>query len=83
MGSCKAPGVSIKWDFDGGWDATVLQGERKGQAVKSKIENLTLRKWTAADAVHRYGVDFGSATQEQRRQATFDFLELHMQRVLE
>jgi len=63
--------VSIKRGFDGGWDATVLQGERMGQAIKSKVENLTLRQWTAADTVHRYGVDFGSATQEQRKQATF------------
>ena len=81
-GNCKAPGVSIKWDFDGGWEATVLQGERKGQTVKSKVEKLNLEKWNAVDVVHHYGVDFGSATQEQRKQATFDFLELHMQRVM-
>ena len=81
-GDCKAPGVSIKWDADGAWKATVLQGEQKGQTFKATVEKLSLAKWTAVDAVHNYGVDFESATQEQRKQATFDFLELHMQRVM-
>jgi len=29
-GNCRAPGVRIDWDFDGGWEATVLHGGNEG-----------------------------------------------------
>ena len=82
-GNCAAPGVYIQWDFFvGAWEATILRGEQQGETCKSKVEKLTTEKWTAADAVHHYGTDFESATPGQLRQATFHFLELHMQRTL-
>jgi hypothetical protein len=81
-GNCAAPGVRIQWDFEGAWEATMLRGEQQGQTCKSMVEKLNLDKWTAADAVHHYGTDFGSATPKQLKQATFDFLELHMQRLV-
>ena len=76
------PGVRIQWDFEDAWEATILEGEQKGQTCMSRVEKLTLENWTAADAVHHYGTDFESATPEQRKQATFHFLELHIQRLL-
>lgn len=81
-GNCAAPGVRIVWDFAGAWVATILEGEQKGKTVKSFVEKLTLEKWTAVDDVHHYGTDFESATPQQRKQATFHFLELHLQRRL-
>ena len=81
-GNCAAPGVRIQWDFAGAWEATILRGEQAGQTCKSRVEKLTAEKWTAADAVHNYGIDFESATPDLVRQATFQFLELHMQRTL-
>ena len=81
-GNCAAPGVCIQWDFAGAWEATILRGEQKGQTCKSRVETLTPEKWTVADAVHHYGTYFESATPEQRNQATFHFLELHIQRLL-
>ena len=56
--------------------------DQKGQTCKSRVETLTPDKWTVADAVHNYGTDFESATPWQLKQATFHFLELHMQRAL-
>ena len=81
-GNCAAPGVRIQWDFAGAWEATILRGEQAGQTCKSRVEKLTAEKWTAADAVHHYGTDFESATPGGLKQATFHFLELHMQRAL-
>ena len=81
-GNCAAPGVRILWDFGGAWEATILEGELKGKTVKSFVEKLTLDKWTAADEVHHYGPDFKPATRKQLKKETFQFLELHLQRLL-
>ena len=83
MGNCAVPGVRIQWDFDDTWEATILEGEHKGHTCKSVVEKLTLDKWAAVDAVHHYGTAFESATPEQRKQAAFHFLELHIQRLLD
>ena len=80
-GNCLAPGVHIRWDFEGAWEATFLEGERKGKTVKSRVEKLTPEKWATVDAVHHYGTDFLAATPAQMKQATYHFLELHMQNV--
>ena len=82
MGICAVPGVSIQWVFDGTWEASLLEGEQQGQTCKSHVDKLSPDKWAVADAVHNYGTDFESATPEQRKQATFHFLELHIQRLL-
>ena len=42
------------------------------------MTKLTPEKWAAADAAHHYGVEFDVATPEQRKRATYDFLERHM-----
>ncbi len=81
-GNCAAPGVIIRWDFDGAWEATILRGEQKGQTCKSKVAKLTAEKWAVVDKVHHYGTDFASATPEERKKATWHFLELHMQGAL-
>ena len=81
-GNCAAPGVRIQWDFNGAWEATILEGEQQGNTCKSVVEKLTLEKWASADAVHHYGTDFESATPEQLKQATFHFLELYLQQLL-
>ena len=81
-GNCAAPGVCIQWDFAGAWEATILRGEQTGQTCRSRVAKLTAEKWTVVDAVHHYGTEFASVTSWQLKQATFHFLELHMQRAL-
>ena len=81
-GNCRAPGVRIEWDFDGGWEATVLHGDNKGTTVTSKVHKLNLAKWTVVDAVHHYDTVFESASEDQLKTATFDVLEQHMQKVV-
>lgn len=77
--NCAAPGVHMRWDFDGAWEAIVVAGQHKGKKVRSLVANLTDEKWRAA------GVDgsFASATPELKKQATFAFLEMHMRQALE
>ena len=59
-----------------------MRASTRATHAKPVVEKLTLDKWTAVDAVHHYGTDFESAPPEQLRQATFHFLELHMQRAM-
>ena len=77
------PGLHVRWAFTGAWEAIILEGSHKGKAVKSYVGKFTLEKWRAADAVHHYGAQFEAATPEQRKQATFHFLDGHMQRTME
>ena len=81
--NCHAPGVHIRWDFDGAWEAVILQGSQKGRTVKSFVDKLDKSKWEKVDAVHKYGTTFEDATKEQRKTATFHFLEMHMQSVFQ
>ena len=80
-GNCSVPGVHIRWDFNGAWEATILEGWRKGTVVKSRVDKFTLEKWTAVAAVHRYETDFEAATPAQMKEATYHFLELHMEKL--
>ena len=73
----------MRWDFAGAWEAIVLEGSQTGNTVNSYAYNLTLEKWRLADAVHHYGAQLEAATPEQRTQAAFHVLELHMQRTTE
>ena len=72
------PGVHIRWDFRGAWEAAILEGSEQGQVVKSYVDKLTPEKWDKADALHKYGSTFQNATREQRKIATLHYLELHM-----
>ena len=82
-GNSQAPGFHIRWDFDGAWEAVILEGSQKGKTVKSFVDKLTLAKWEKADAVHKYGTTFEDATREQRKTATYHFLEMHLQSVFQ
>ena len=82
-GNCQAPGIHIRWDFDGAWEAVILEGRQKGKSVKSFVDKLTLEKWEKADAVHKYKTTFEDATREQLKSATYHFLEMYCQEVLQ
>ena len=88
--NCAAPGVHIRWNFDGAWEAIILEDAsavaggipNTPQKLKSFVEKLTPEKWGVVDKIHNYGYSFGDATPEQRKKATFDFLENHIQRAV-
>lgn len=85
--NCKAPGVHIRWDFGGAWEAIVVgdapavpeeQPRTPQKHVKSYVSMLTPEKWVTVDKIHRYGFAFEDASPEQLKQATFHYLENHM-----
>ena len=76
--NCRAPGVHIRWDVDDAWEAVILAGSQEGTRVKSYVEKLTREKWEKASAVHKYATTFDKATRQQRKEATYDFLEQHL-----
>ena len=46
------------------------------------MEKLTPEKCEVLGKIHNYGVAFDEATPKQRKQATFHYLEQHMQQAL-
>ncbi len=79
--NCGVPGVHIRWDFAGAWEAVVLEGPTRGSCVKSCVAKLTQEKWAAVAGPGDGGL--GDATEERRKQATLEFLEGHMRAVVE
>jgi len=77
--NCGVPGVHIRWDFEGAWEAVVLEGPTRGDCVKSCVAKLTEEKWAAVAEPGEGGLD--DATAERRKQATRLFLEGHMRSV--
>ena len=73
--NCSVPGVHVRWDFDGGWEALVLSGPLTGRTITSKVHKLTEAKWDLAAARHQINATFGEADQSQRKTATKHYLE--------
>ena len=88
--NCAAPGVHIRWDFNGAWEAIASerdsavaeQGVGDTVLARSLVSKLTLEKWEIVDNIYEYGVDFSAATPKQRKDATFHYLEHHMVHVV-
>ena len=74
--NCDVPGVHIRWDFEGGWEAVGVSGHFKGKTTKCVVSNMTAEKWAVADAAHRYGVTMENATKKQMELATWHYLEI-------
>ena len=80
--NCDADNVHIRWDFGGAWEAIILQGGKEGRKFTCSVSDLTEKKWLAVGASARYGTDFGDARPEQKKEASFMFLEEHMKGVM-
>ena len=81
--NCEAEHVHIRWDFSGAWEAIILQGAKRGCVFKTSVSDFTEEKWLAVGASARYGTDFGRARPEQKKEASFMFLEKHMKEVMD
>ena len=79
--NCDVPGVHIRWDFEGSWEALVLEGPKRGKCVTSCVARLTEEKWAAVAGTG--DGSFGDASAERRKQATFEFLQGHMRTLFE
>ena len=76
--NCDAENVHIRWDFGGGWEAIILQGAKRGHKFKTIVSDLTEDKWQAVGASARYDTDFWRARPDQKKEASFMFLEKYM-----
>ena len=81
--NCDAENVHMHWDFGGAWEAIILQGGKKGRKFTCSVSDLIEEKWLAVGASARYGTDFGNARPEQKKEASFMFLEKHMKDVMD
>ena len=76
--NCDAENVHIRWDFGGTSEAIILQGAKRGSVFKTSVSDFTEEKWLAVGASARYGTHFMFARAEQKKEASFMFLEKHM-----
>ena len=74
--NCDVPGVHIRWDFDGGWEAIGVSGYFKGKRTKCVVSKMTAEKWEVVSTIHRYKVTMANATKKQMEQAAWDYLEV-------
>ena len=80
--NCEADNVHIRWDFDGAWEAIVLESANRGTTVKPCVLKCDVNKWLSIVGDARYGTGFGSATSDQLKAATRHLLQQHMQEVV-
>jgi len=80
--NCAASGVHMRWDFDGAWEAIIIAGPAKGHKTKSYVDKMTSEKWEKVASIHKYAVAYEAASAEDKKQATYHFLETHMQGVV-
>ena len=72
--NCDAENVHIRWDFGGAWEAIILEGVNRGHKFKCSVSDFDAEKWQAVGGDARYCTDFGRASPEQKKEATFCFL---------
>ena len=76
--NCDAENVHIRWDFGGAWEAIVLEGANRGHKFKCSVSEFDARKWQAIGGDAKYSTDFGRASPEQKKEASFFYLQKHM-----
>jgi hypothetical protein len=80
--NCECKKISVRWDFDGAWEAIILEGPLKGKKVKSYVANFSDDKWASINGDARYGTTFQKATEAQVKDATKHFLDWKMEQKL-
>ena len=68
----------MRWDFEGAWEAIILQGVKRGKVFTTSVSALFEDKWVAIGASARYGTNFGHASSAQKKEASYLFLQKHM-----
>ena len=76
--NCEADNVHTRWDFGGAWEAILLEGATRGTKVRSCVLKFDETRWLSIGGDARYGTDFGSATADQLKAATFQLLQKRM-----
>ena len=72
-------GFSVAWNFKGAWVATITREcANKGKVVEMEVKKLTKKKWQSAQSVKQYDYHWEAITQDQRKQAALDFIELQV-----
>ena len=69
-------------DFGGAREATIFQGDKRGNVFNTSLSDFTEYKWQAVGASARYGADFPRARPEQTKEASFMPLEKHVKYVM-
>jgi len=75
----KNPVGKIRLDFSGAWEAVISQGPQKGSTASCKVKSITSDKCEQVSMVHKYTVNFKTATFQDKKTDARHFLELHLQ----
>ena len=64
------------------WEATFLEGEKRGSKIKTSAANFTKEKWLIANESHKYAWSWEDGTAEQEKQSALHFMELRCNAML-
>ena len=81
--NCSIQGVHMRWSFDNAWEAIVIAPcTEKGNKTKSYVRSLDRAKWDRAAEIHHYAVAYEHASANDRKTATYHFLEIVMRDIM-
>ena len=76
--TCGGEHIQTHRDFGGACEAIILEGASGGHKFKCSVSEFDARKWQAIGGDARYSTDFGRASPEQKKEASFFYLQKHM-----
>ena len=80
--NCNVEHVHMCRDFDGAWEAIILQGAKRGNVFNKSVSALIEDKWLAIGANAWYATNFGHASSEQKKEASYLFLGKYMKYIM-
>ena len=70
-------GYTAAWNFKGAWVATITREcANRGKTIEMEVKKLTRKKWDTARAAKGYDYEWVGITDEQRKQAALDYLDI-------
>jgi phage terminase Nu1 subunit (DNA packaging protein) len=70
-------GYAVAWNFKGAWVATITREcANRGKTIEMEVKKLTKKKLETARDAKAYDYDWVRITDEQRKQAALDYLDV-------
>ena len=80
--NCDCPGVHLRWDFGGKWEAFVLEGKDTGKVVTMHPKLMNAEQFKAIDGKKTFNTELMFLSPSDRKDAMGKYLQLHMQKLL-
>ena len=78
--NCDIPNFHMRWNVRGAWEGFFINGPLQGKEFISWVGKITPDKWEIAERTLHYNVALADASKDQKRCATFAYVE-HCMRI--